>query len=94
LVVERDPTASSWRLGWAKLDRIASDPRHLRRQADRSTHADFRRADSEFAGQGESQEDILADYPGLQPMDIRACVAYAHAVLDNERLDDAVVTHG
>ena len=44
--------------------------------------------------QGESQEDILADYPGLQPEDIRACLAYAHAVLVNERLDDVAVTHG
>ena len=44
--------------------------------------------------QGESQEDILGDYPGLQPEDIRACLAYAHAVLVNERLDDVAVTHG
>jgi uncharacterized protein (DUF433 family) len=42
--------------------------------------------------QGETQEGILADYPGLQPEDIRACLAYAHAVLANERLDDVVMT--
>jgi uncharacterized protein (DUF433 family) len=29
--------------------------------------------------QGESVEDILSDYPGLEPEDIRACMAYAHA---------------
>jgi uncharacterized protein (DUF433 family) len=31
--------------------------------------------------QGEAVEAILADYPGLEPDDIRACIAYAHAVL-------------
>jgi uncharacterized protein (DUF433 family) len=41
--------------------------------------------------QGESEADILADYPGLEGDDIRACLAYAHAVLANERLDDVVV---
>jgi len=43
--------------------------------------------------QGETQESILDDYPGLQPNDIRACLAYAHAVLANDRLDDLVVAH-
>jgi uncharacterized protein (DUF433 family) len=38
--------------------------------------------------QGETQESILDDYPGLQPEDIRACLAYAHAVVANDRLDD------
>ena len=42
--------------------------------------------------QGETQEAILADYPGVQPEDIRACLAYAHAVLANERLDEVAVT--
>jgi uncharacterized protein (DUF433 family) len=37
--------------------------------------------------QGESPEDILADYPDLQRDDIRACLAYAHAVLANDSLD-------
>lgn len=27
--------------------------------------------------QGVSQEEILEDYPGLEPEDIRACTAYA-----------------
>jgi uncharacterized protein (DUF433 family) len=43
--------------------------------------------------QGETQESILDDYPGLQPEDIRACLAYAHAVLANERLDDVTIAH-
>jgi hypothetical protein len=29
----------------------------------------------------------------LQPEDIRACLAYAHAVLANDRLDDVAVVH-
>jgi uncharacterized protein (DUF433 family) len=29
--------------------------------------------------QGEAQEAILDDYPDLEPDDIRACLAYAHA---------------
>jgi len=43
--------------------------------------------------QGETQEAIPADYPGLVPDDIRACLAYAHAIRENERLDDVAVAH-
>ena len=31
--------------------------------------------------QGVTQEELLEDYPRLEPDDIRACVAYAHAVI-------------
>ena len=37
--------------------------------------------------QGETAENLLADYPGLEPDDIRACLAYAHAVIANESLE-------
>lgn len=37
--------------------------------------------------QGETPENLLADYPGLEPDDIRACIAYAHAVIANESLE-------
>ena len=37
--------------------------------------------------QGETQEAILADYPDLEPDDIRACLAYAHAVIAHDSLD-------
>ena len=37
--------------------------------------------------QGESVEAVLDDYPDLEPEDIRACLAYAHAVIANDRLD-------
>ena len=36
---------------------------------------------------GESVEAILDDYPDLEPEDIRACLAYAHAVIANDRLE-------
>jgi uncharacterized protein (DUF433 family) len=37
--------------------------------------------------QGETPEVILDDYPDLEPDDIRACLAYAHAVIAHDRLD-------
>ena len=36
--------------------------------------------------QGVSHETILKDYPELEPDDIRACVAYAHAVISGDTL--------
>lgn len=43
--------------------------------------------------QGESVDGILDDYPDLEPEDIRACLAYAHAVIANDRLDAVKVNH-
>lgn len=37
--------------------------------------------------QGETPEAILEDYPDLEPDDIRACIAYAHAVIAGDKLD-------
>ena len=37
--------------------------------------------------QGESWEAIIEDYADLEPDDIRACLAYAHAVIANDSLD-------
>lgn len=37
--------------------------------------------------QGEPIEAILDDYPDLEVEDIRACLAYAHAVVANDRLE-------
>lgn len=37
--------------------------------------------------QGEGVEAILSDYPDLEPDDIRACLAYAHAVIARDSLD-------
>lgn len=42
--------------------------------------------------QGASEEDILDDYPGLEPSDIRACLAYAHAAISHDSLDAVQVT--
>ena len=36
--------------------------------------------------QGATADELLDDYPGLEPEDIRACVAYAHAVIAGETL--------
>ena len=36
--------------------------------------------------QGASIEEILDDYPKLEPDDIRACIAYAHAVIAGDTL--------
>jgi uncharacterized protein (DUF433 family) len=38
-------------------------------------------------GQGATWEELLADYPDLEPEDIRACLMYAHAVIANDSLD-------
>ena len=36
--------------------------------------------------QGVTPEAILEDYPELEPEDIRACTAYAHAVIASDSL--------
>lgn len=45
-----------------------------------------------LVAQGETWEAILEDYPDLEPDDIRACLAYAHAVIAHDSLDDIQVT--
>lgn len=37
--------------------------------------------------QGETLTVILDDYPDLEPEDIQACLAYAHAVIAHDSLD-------
>lgn len=37
--------------------------------------------------QGESEATILADLPGLEAEDIRGCIAYARAVIADDKLD-------
>jgi uncharacterized protein (DUF433 family) len=76
-----------------QLDRIASDPTIFGgKPIVRGMRISVELILSLLA-QGETQEAILDDYPGLQPEDIRACPAYAHAVLANDRLDDVAVAH-
>ena len=36
--------------------------------------------------QGATQEELLDDYTGLEPDDIRACIAYAHTVIAGDTL--------
>jgi uncharacterized protein (DUF433 family) len=42
--------------------------------------------------QGETPQGLVDDYPGLEPDDIRACIAYAHAVIANDSLDAVRLT--
>jgi len=44
--------------------------------------------------QGETQAELLEDYPDLEPEDIRACVAYAHAVIAHDSLAAVRVAAG
>ena len=37
--------------------------------------------------QGVTPQEILEDYPDLEPEDIRACLAYARALLANESIE-------
>ena len=41
--------------------------------------------------QGVSPEEILDDYPDLEVEDIRACLAYTHAVIAEDSLDSVGV---
>ena len=41
--------------------------------------------------QGVTSEAILDDYPDLEPDDIRACTAYAHAVIARDTLSAVTV---
>ena len=45
----------------------------------------------DLLAQGVSQEELLDDYPDLELDDIRACIAYAHAVIANDSLDAVIV---
>jgi uncharacterized protein (DUF433 family) len=41
--------------------------------------------------QGETNQSILDDYPDLEPADILACLAYAHAVIANDRIETVTI---
>ena len=40
---------------------------------------------------GETTEGILDDYPELEADDVRACLAYAHAAIAGERIEEVKV---
>ena len=40
----------------------------------------------DLLAQGWTEEEILRNYPGITPEDIRACLAYASALLHAERV--------
>ena len=37
--------------------------------------------------QGVTVDEIQQDYPDIEPADVRACLAYAHAVIAHDTLD-------
>lgn len=41
--------------------------------------------------QGVSWQEVLDDYPDLETDDVRACLAYARAVIADDRLDEVRV---
>lgn len=74
-------------------DRIASDPAIL---GGKSVVRGMRISVGlilSLMAQGETREAIMEDHPGLQPEDIRACLAYAQAVRANDRPDEVALTH-
>ena len=42
--------------------------------------------------QGATQEELREDYPGLEPDDIRACIAYAHTMIAGDSLASVSVS--
>jgi len=61
----------------SQLDRIASDPAIF---GGKPIICGMRLSVElilSLLAQGETQEDLLDDYPGLQPEDVHACLAYA-----------------
>lgn len=44
--------------------------------------------------QGETAEAILRDYPDLEPDDLKACLAYAHAIVADDRIDAVRIASG
>ena len=42
--------------------------------------------------QGESEDALLREHPDLEPEDIGACIACAHAVIAHDSLDVVAVT--
>ena len=42
--------------------------------------------------QGVTHEEVLDDYPDLEPDDIRACIAYSHTVIAGDTLAPFLVT--
>ena len=69
------------------LDRISTDPTiRFGKPCVRGTRMSVGDVLGYLAG-GMSEDQILADFPQLTRADIRACLAYAHAVIAHDSLD-------
>jgi len=42
----------------------------------------------DLLSQGVTREELLADYPDLEPEDLQACLAYAKTVIANEEIEN------
>jgi uncharacterized protein (DUF433 family) len=77
---------------YALLDRITADPAIFGGRAIiPGMRISVERILSLLA-QSESVEGLLDEYPELEPADIRAYLAYAHAVIANDRIDAVKVS--
>ena len=45
----------------------------------------------EFLSAGDSEEDILKQYPSLEPEDIRACIRFAAEIMGNQYVIKSIV---
>ena len=44
----------------------------------------------DLLSQGVSREELLEDYPDLEPEDLQACLTYAKTVIANEEIENVV----
>lgn len=66
----------------AILDRIALDPDICNGHPTLRGHRITVQAILEYLSAGDTEADILAEFPGLEPEDIRACLAFASRLMD------------
>ena len=78
-------------MGHGSLKRITADPAIFNgKPTIRGMRISFELILSLLA-QGVTWEDLIDDSPDLEPGDIRAALAYAHAVIAHDSLDDIQV---
>ena len=85
--------------GWAAMDgnllaRITADPRIFEgKPIIRDLRISVEHVLALLAA-GETGESIREDFPELEAEDIRACLAYAHAAIAGERMEQVTVAAG
>ena len=66
--------------------------RRAKSQEQRAKGERLRAKGEEGRAQGEKSKTILADYPDLEPDDLRAYLAYAHAAISHDKLDSLQIS--